>query len=868
MPIKLRGSDGIWKNVSAVKLRGSDGVWKNVAQAFIRGSDAIWKNIFSSTILPSTNNNSEITKSTNSTNWLITLTGKYYHWYNTDVLDYRFERSTDSGATWTTIKSGLDIVNPSIGSYDTVTHQLDDSPSDVVPNSTNLYRFIITGTKTSPYATADNESTEITVYGPEDVSLTVGTVGYTDVSFSWTASPNAQKYLVYKKLDAASSYDYIKVISGTSTTIDSLSSNTTYDFQVIPITGVSNTYRGYLGNPSYLNDITTQTAVTPTQITAPTKGSGTGKFGTAINIGSPGTYSNALNVDTRFVYISSATAPSNGTTTNLSNNQAHPHPVDQADFTHVSNRYYTQDDVTALDGTTHYYYYSQGITCYVDDISDTFDRSNSSGGLGTTSTGLLYDSNRSNYVNTWAVLSNKAYSSQSVSSNSPSNPMQAIEAGGRAEILGGLSYPNNGGGYGIAFWVTAANSWWAASTYYNQSSTSGTYCAGTGGTNRTGCPSIGTNVGDACGCTTAAGSEYVCSTWAGIDTNCPSGGFGTGPGQYCNCTDYSTSYYACTQAGSTGTSCTNSSNQTPGGVCNCTASTSYGCSASGGSNTTGCPPVGNNPGDACECSSVYTPAVPSTCSDGFTDYSFCPAFGSNEGQRCSASCTSTTTTTGYDCNTSVSSRAACGSYTSTYNVSTVGTRCSSCEGSPGSYSYKVVGPVTSTTYAGTLRSASSPAYTTYSWNTRTSTPTTTYSWSTRSNSLTTVTGKQWYTRDTSPTNYTDYSWNTIVSTAGTAYKSYIDISQSNGSSVVSQASLEVASSTSGYVNIPRLSMFTAGNSIYVSAYNGSTQIGNTLSTSGSKPTAGAGGVSVGLIKMRTPYNEAPYVDDLVIYPSV
>lgn len=761
-----RKAGSSWEQIKRI-YRKSGSSWESIKKVY-RKAGTMWELVFSGTTGP-TSQDVEITQSTNSTTWLIALTGKYYHWYNADVLNYEIERSTDGGSSWDLIDSGTGIVNPSIGAYETVTYPLDNSPSDVVPNSENIYKFTITATDSST-SQSNTSADQTVVYGPEDVSITVGTITYTEVSFSWTASPNAQKYLIYRKPNSASSFTedhYVKVISGTSTTIDSLSSNSTYDFMVIPITGVSNTYRGYLGNPAYLNDVTTQAVTAPVQTVAPIKGSGTGEFGTSIDIGSPGTYTGALNVDTRLVYVSSAAVPESGTTIDVSNNQAHPHTVDQADFTYVSNRYYTQDDVTAADGATHYYYYSQGIKCYVDDMSDNFDRSNASGGLGTTSTGLLYDSNRSNYVSTWAVLNNKAYSSQSVSSNSPSNPMQAIEAGGRYDIIGGLNYPNNGGGYGIAFWVTSANSWWAASTYYNQVTSGGTSlsCTGAGGSGSS-CTN-GSNIGDQCGC-------YISST-----------------------------SYACNQPGA------------------------------GSPNTTGCPTSSDGPGGVCNCSSS-TVTIPSTCSDSFSGLSFCPSAGSQPGTRCSAGCTASTT---YFCGDYVTNRTFCGSTgTLPYDASDVGLRCGPCEGVPGAYYYTVI--QSSSTYSGTLWSEPD-SYTEYSWSTRTSTPTNTY------------------------------SWNTIVqtSTASTTYSSYIKVNKSDGSSVSEQGSVEVASSTSAYTNIPNLVLVTSGNSILVSAFNGGTQIGNTLSLTGTAPSSSTSGVAAGVIKMATPYNEAGYVDNLQVLPS-
>lgn len=760
-----RKSGSSWESIKKI-YRKSGSSWEQIKKVY-RKAGTLWELVFSGTVGP-TSQNVEVIQSTNSTTWLITLTGKYYHWNNADVINYEINRSIDGGSTWTTVDSGSGIVNPSSGSYQTIVYELDNDPTDVVANNTNIFQFKVIATESATGLTASLVA-DTTIYAPENITVTLVSKTYNSVNISWNASANAQKYLIYSKPNSAPSFTeshYVKVISGTSTTISGLSSNSTYDFMVIPITGVSNTYRGYLGNPAYLNDITTEQVTAPTQTVAPTKGAGNGKFGTLVYKGSPGTYTNALNVDTRLVYLNSATTPSNSTTTDLAiASVSSPHTVNQADFTHVSRRFYTQDDVTALDGTTHYYYYSQAITAYVDDMSDTFDRANAGGGLGTTSTGLQYDANRSNYVSTWAILSNKAYSSQSVSSNSISNPMQAIEAGGRYDIIGGLDYPNNGGGYGIAFWVTSANSWWAASTYYNQVTS--------GGTSLT-----------------------------------------------------------CTGAGSSGSSCTNGSNV--GDKCGCyISSTTYACNQTGGTNTTGCPTSGDGAGGVCNCSSSVI-NVPSTCSDNFSGASSCPAYGNNEGQRCSSGCTASTT---YFCGSYVTNRTFCGQTgTVPYGPEDVGLRCGACEGVAGAYYYTVI--QSSSTYSGTLWSASD-SYTEYSWSTRTSTPTNTY------------------------------SWNTIVetSTASTTYSSYVKVNKSDGSSVSEQGSLEVASSQSGYTNIPRLVLVTSGNSILVSAFNGATQIGNTLSVTGTAPSSSVSGSAAGIIKMRTPYNEAGYVDNLNILPS-
>ena len=597
----------------------------------------------------------------------------------------------------------------------------------------------------------------------------------------------------------------------------------------------------------------------PVQNSKPSTPSGSGQYGTSVSKGSAGTYSNASSITTTLEYIIGSNTPSSGTESSSSNTLSSPHTVDQPDFTHQSNRFYTVDTVVGTNGKTYYYYSDSSVTAYINSISDNFNRANSNG-LNQTSSGLYYTASLSNYASQWYVTSNAAWSSQSVSSDSPSNPLGAVEAGGRGTVNASLSYIG-GGGYGIAFWVTAANSWWAASTYYAIESSSGTQCLGTGGTNTTGCPSVGTSVGNACNCTSNVVSAYTCDVYAGSDTVCPS--FGNNPGDYCRCDSTSTSYYACTGS-SQGpvSSCTNSNNQTSGGVCNCTASTStsYACNSAGGSNYTGWPAAGDGPGDACNRTSVTVAATPSTCSVPYSGASSCVQNGQNEGQGCGTCTPSSSSTTTYGCTGSVSGRSACGGTAGgVYNASTVGVRCGTCNGSYPNYSYSVVAATTTTTttYSGNTRSPSDPGYTTYSWDTRSSsgTSTTTYTYNTRSNSLTVVSGYDLYKRANTQTNTTNYSWNTIISTAGSYYNTYLKVNQSNGSSVINQGSLNIASSSTSFQNAGSISLQTSGNSIAVSA------MGSTLNVTGSAPSNYSSKIGVGVIKMKTPSNEASYIDN-------
>ncbi len=239
--------NGTWKSISDIFLNVS-GTWKRITRAFINVAGTWRELLIGGNLEPQ--NQVTISKSTNSTTFLVTLTGTNYYWSpGPPVLTYKFQWSANSGSTWTDIDSGS-IVNPSFGSSNTKTYLLSATAPNiyVTPNVLNLYRFKVDATYGSLSATS--ESSTVSVQGPTNISLSTTTLGGSSVGLSWTASTGAGAYLVYYSTDNSTYTLYSTVLAGTTTaTVSGLSgTGTLYYFKVLPITGTSNTYKGYSGN--------------------------------------------------------------------------------------------------------------------------------------------------------------------------------------------------------------------------------------------------------------------------------------------------------------------------------------------------------------------------------------------------------------------------------------------------------------------------------------------------------------------------------------------------------------------------------------------------------------------------------------------
>jgi hypothetical protein len=381
--------------------------------------------------------------------------------------------SSNSGSTWTTLSSGT-ATNPPAGSSNTYTYQLVDNLSDVTPNLQNQYRFVVTGTNTTystSFASTDNTTS---VYGPENITITTTGKSYNSVDLNWTntAAPNAQKYLVYFKLSTDVSYTFSKVIANTSTTIDSLLSSTAYNFKVVPITGVSNTYKGYRGNDSNVLTVTTDAPAVPTQLTSPTI-TGTGYAFTSIN-GTSGTYQSGTyqSKTTHIGITTSATTPTSGGTSALAIAGSAPYKITQYDVSNPSYYFYYVDAVTANDGSTVYYYYSSAILGKVGNLEDDYTRT-VTGGLGymtpiwdNTMSPNSYSYNLSASGSTWSVNGSVAVNASSVTGSDPyTYPQQSIELGGKTNIISSVNFPSGADGLGLVFWAASSGSWWASRVY-------------------------------------------------------------------------------------------------------------------------------------------------------------------------------------------------------------------------------------------------------------------------------------------------------------------------------------------------------------------------------------------------------------------
>ena len=284
-------SGSLWKNISEIFVKvGSSGGpfnngWRSVVDGLVKVA-GVWKTFFTSGL--TIQQTVTISKSTNLTTNLQTLTGRNYYWSpGPPVLTYKFQWSTNSGITWTDINSGS-ITNPAFGSSNTKTYLLQNTAPGlyVSPNVLNLYRFKVDATYGS--ISGDSTSTSVSIQGPTDIVLSEGAVTGTSIELNWTTSTGAANYIVYKSTDDIF-FSTLAVVSDTSYIASGLSLNSTYYFKVIPITGDSSTYPGYYGNMS--NTLTASTVGLPSNSIPPTISPTTGIAGeTTYSVTSNGTW--------------------------------------------------------------------------------------------------------------------------------------------------------------------------------------------------------------------------------------------------------------------------------------------------------------------------------------------------------------------------------------------------------------------------------------------------------------------------------------------------------------------------------------------------------------------------------------------------
>jgi len=253
---------GGWKTLQKGFVYVS-GTWRTVQKGFVYVSGS-WRQFFSSAVLPTIATQVTISKAGSV---LITLTGTNYRWTNYSSGVYYFESSTNN-STWTQMDTGA-ITNPSSGGSNTKTYVL--TQSNVTANITNYYRFrVVVTSVTSNSGTSTSSNT--TVEGPRDISnLSSSAIATTSVTLSWTASLYAGSQVVQYKASSSGTWLTSSTQSGaaTSASVGSLTTGTSYDFRILPWTGLSG--NGYYGN--YSNTYTVTTTVSkkpnnPTGLTA------------------------------------------------------------------------------------------------------------------------------------------------------------------------------------------------------------------------------------------------------------------------------------------------------------------------------------------------------------------------------------------------------------------------------------------------------------------------------------------------------------------------------------------------------------------------------------------------------------------------
>lgn len=263
MPI-YRRAGGSWNAIRNV-YRRAGGSWVQI-NAVYRRAGGTWNKVFSRVSTPSIQSTVEISKSTNATTFLVTLTGTNYFWLQSPTsLSYKFQWSSNGGSSWSDISTGT-ATNPSSGSSNTYTYSV--PTSEVAANVNNLYRFSVTATNASGSGTSTSSNLSYAeIQGPTDISdLSVASTSTSSVGLSWTASTGASAYLLYYTTTLPTYTLGQTVVGSTSGTISSLNPGTFYYFKILPITGTSNTYKGYSGN--FSNVVSTNTvngtALTPT----------------------------------------------------------------------------------------------------------------------------------------------------------------------------------------------------------------------------------------------------------------------------------------------------------------------------------------------------------------------------------------------------------------------------------------------------------------------------------------------------------------------------------------------------------------------------------------------------------------------------
>lgn len=575
---------------------------------------------------------------------------------------------------------------------------------------------------------------------------------------------------------------------------------------------------------------------TVTQTSAPTFPGGSGEAFTSVTKGSAGTYTNintGYGIVTTLVKIPIGTSPSSNTETKYGTDLANTYTVTQSDATTPVYRYYTEDKVKNVAGTKTFYFYSSGyVQAYVGNITDNYNRTVATG-LGTSSSGYIYSSYANNTVS-WQVNGSRADNSSAVSSgaSATSHPLQTIEVGSSLAAKTNKTYsidiPDGKGGQGVAFWTTAANSWYAVTSYfdYDTSTTTILTCSGTSSWTSTTSSSV-TDCNTANPYSTTI-SGYRCGSCTYINQTTACSGTGT---------------YSSTNSSTSNCNSANPTGPNIGDACGTCTYTGSQLLCTGSSFC-----IGTNCYTSNYCGSV--PPVTPSCTDYRTNQSSCPGTGSGTGigQRCS-SCTSQTT-----------------------NTDTFGL-CRSTS----------LTPVCPSCVGGTTSFAQYNCSTGF-WQCRCRITTTTYNYYVNQASYYYSVNQTWYNftyptriaqyNFTYPSNQnqlvTQYTYNTRMkiwsAVSGTVTSEAWD-NAGNSSGFITSSTNTVSFDPSQFIGIYTISATTNNNTVTATAYNsGGSQMGSTLIKTFSSPTkANANNeTSAGVIKAYSANNVGTLYDNLSI----
>jgi hypothetical protein len=780
---------GAWKTITANYVKIS-GTWRTISNMWVKISGT-WRPLFSSgsTITQTVT----VSKYTNSSTGIITLTGTNYRWSNASSLTYKFKRSRDGGTSWVTIASGT-ATNPAVGSSNTETYQLSNNLSDVYPNVDNMYIFEVTAVSSTGTSSV-SESLPVYVAAARNVtnlSIVSADTTFDSVKLQFDGGEYASSYFVrYRKGIIDGYYNAISSGSPATITVPDLDSNTTYSFYVTPYTGglVSSLVTGYAGNESSPVSGSTSVMPQPVKVSSPTL-SGTGVAFTQITAGG-GTYQSGTfgGITTKIVYYTSPyTAPTDGegsssATIQDTDTPAPTYTISQADATTPNKKFYARDAVTAVNGTTTYYYYSPVVTARVGTVTDNFNRTVASG-LGTSSSSYVYSAavhvDGKHASSSWSTNGSTANNSTNLTtytsfpnpgSAAVEYPIKAIELTAKTDLTASVEIPSGGGGPGIAFWMSGAGSFYAVAPSYYQ--TSSTVQVVSENCNGSAIPATGTSDPACHGCTvTTINTPGTTSS----DCNFPVDKSATGTND--------PACYGCPVTTTYG-------------------STSYSC----GSGTT------YNYGSAivaqaaCHgCGYSDTSYVSKTCTGGPAEYPD-GTLSTACGGKCS--CTGPFTRTTYGCTGSASGSSCPASSTSSYSASTVGTRCSAC-----------VRPIAGVNFF-TWSTVAATNTTYYTCNTNVCTNVTQFSCT-----YSTATTADTYTcrgRDTSTPATTTYTCNyqqvTNNVTTNTYYTQLRIMSTGYTSYVAVLKDQNINTNTSAFQKAYKVSVTTSGNNISATAYS-------------------------------------------------